>query len=152
MSWFDRRPEPVRRPVPEWPDAQVGTRVLVEHPDPTVRDVLERGLAARGIEVLTCAGPGPDGPDATSCPLLHQQRCPAVEGADVIASGLPLTRHVTRMILRHIAEGGHPLIVEAPSQVLDERGAGITDLRLFPMDAGSLADTVEQLQSATRPG
>jgi hypothetical protein len=147
MGWFTTaRRTTERRAAPTWSDDRRGTRILVEHADPTIRDVLRRDLEARGFDVLTCAGPGPDGAEAASCPLLHQERCPAVDGADLVASGLSLTSHVTHMVLRRIADQGTPpLVVEVPHQTAERIGAGIADRHLFPMRADAIARIAEDL-------
>lgn len=78
---------PARSTPPRWEDELPGRRVLVEHRDPQVRAVLERVLEEHGYGVLTCAGPeGTQEPPG--CPVLRDEACPAVAGADVVVSAL----------------------------------------------------------------
>lgn len=62
-------------------------RVLVEHPDPATRELLARGLAQHGYRTVTCAGPRNDS-RLRDCPLLVDEPCPAVSGADAVIFGL----------------------------------------------------------------
>ena len=67
--------------VPSWPAARgpVQARVLVESPGGHwVRDV------PRGIDVMGC--PGPHRRPGGRCPLLQGERCPLVDGADVVVT------------------------------------------------------------------
>lgn len=104
--------------VPHWPGErrEQALRVLVEHPDPVALDHIARGLRARGYEVVGCGGPDPAGPVHTlSCPVLNGQVCPAVDGADVIVSGLAVEGSSEGLIVQGIAEnpGSPPMLVEA---------------------------------------
>lgn len=147
MGW--RRPTPERTErseAPTWAGEPVRTRILVEHPDPTVRDVLQRDLVAEGYEVLACGGPRPEDDRAASCPLLRQQPCPAVTGADVVVSGLSLTDHVSRIVLRRITRNSRPpLILAARAHDIDAHADGITPHHLFPVDAREVSRLVDDL-------
>ncbi len=136
-----------RSDPPRWPEARVGVRVLVEHPEPLVRDRLERELRERGYEVLSCAGPRPDREGAVSCPLLHQEHCPAVDGADVVVNGLLLQNASTRMVLRR-ARTQHPslpVIVEAPGQVVEDHDGDLADAHLYPLSVERLTELLDEL-------
>ena len=66
-----------------WPDQRGdGARVAVECDDPDVASAAAAALTASGHEVAICVGP-----DAHHrCPLLEQDRCSLVEGADVVVN------------------------------------------------------------------
>lgn len=107
MTWHIRRTATRDDQVPSWPDGPSGTarRVLVEHPEPAARDTIVRGLRDRGYEVVSCGGPGAHGDSRTErCPVLHGERCPGVDGADVIVSSLNINDQRERAIVRTIAE------------------------------------------------
>ncbi len=61
-------------------------RVLIEHPGSLRSLELTEELRAAGYEVATCSGPRAALP--RPCPLLADERCPLVDGADVIVNGL----------------------------------------------------------------
>lgn len=143
-----RRPQ--RTEPPHWPDGRGGVRVLVEHSDPVIRDILERGLGDRGYEVLGCAGPRPDVDGAVSCPLLHQEHCPAIDGADIVVNGLRLETVITRMGLRRARTQRPelPFIVEAPEWVVEEHDGELTDAFLYPLTIGWLTRLIDELIAA----
>lgn len=143
---FSRRRTPRAEP-PEWTDAHERTRVLVEHPDPTVRDILERTLGDRGYEVLTCGGPRAEEDGAVSCPLLHQEHCPAIDGADLVTNGLPLHRPATRMMLRRL-RAQHPdlpVVLEAPGQIAEQYDGDLADAHIYPLNVERLDLLIEHL-------
>ena len=117
MMMLKRRQQPEPAQAPGWRTsvAGAGPRVLIEHPDPAAQDVLARGLEKHGYEVLTCGGPRAAGCTEVSCPLLWQESCGAVDGADVVISGLSLHTAPERMILRRISQapGAPQLVLEA---------------------------------------
>lgn len=148
MQFLAGRGRQVHRSAPpRWTGTRVGVRVLVEHPDPLVRARLERGLKERGYEVLSCAGPRPDHDGAVSCPLLHQEHCPAVDGADVVVNGLRLQDATTRIGLRR-ARTQHPvlpIIVAAPSQAVEGLDTDLADAHLHPLTVDRLAELIDEL-------
>lgn len=104
--------------APQWPngDRSGALRVLVEHAEPATRHSIARGLQAHGYEVVECGGPDADGPDPVGhCPVLSNEACPAVNGADVIVSGFNVGAEREGLIVRRIAEspGSPPMLVEA---------------------------------------
>ena len=150
MRLFRSRIRPERREVaPAWADdaPSGGVRVLVEHPDPTVRDVAVRDLTAAGYDVLACAGPRPEGSGAVTCPLLHQQGCAAVAGADVIVNGLPLDQDASRLILRRILRDrpDTPVIVETSGQTAERHAAGAMVRRLYPLRVPELLGALREV-------
>lgn len=146
MGWMSRRQDVPEDP-PSWPDEPAtGRRVLVEHPDPSVRTILQRDLTERGYDVLTCGGPRPVGEPHAPCPLLRQAPCPAVEDADVVVSGLSLTEHISRMTLRRIARRGTPpLVLMAPAAVVDEHGDEMTPHHVFPVSGAAVARAIDEV-------
>lgn len=153
MRLFGREPhQPRRIAPPRWPevDGGEGTRVLVEHADPVVGDILERELRARGYEVLTCAGPRPDAEDAVSCPLLHQEHCPAIDDADIVVNGLGLQDVNTRMMLRR-ARTQHPdlpVIVQAPDSIVEDHDGDLADAHLYPMAVERVVRLIDEHTTA----
>lgn len=146
MTWSRTRRRPPKPDVPAWPAERTGTRVLLEVSDPGVREGLERGLSAKGYQVLTCGGPDLDPDVGVTCPVLRQERCPAVSDADVVVSTLSLTRPVTRMIQRRIArEGRPPLILGAPQDVVASHGDGMTPHQVFPVGPDAVARLVDSV-------
>ena len=144
-----RRPqEPDRQEAPTWEEPVADTRrVLIEHPDPAAQDVLARGLEQHGYEVLTCGGPRAAGRTEVSCPLLRQEPCGAVDGADVVVSGLSPHTSTERLIIRRISQGHGPaqLVLEAtPGEatgLIDTPAAA----HVTPLTVSGLVDTLERL-------
>jgi hypothetical protein len=137
--------------APRWPARGTGTtRVLFEHPDDHVREIISDKLQERGYEVLTCSGPGTPGSGQLSCPLLQQERCPAVSGADVIVSGLPLREPIARLILRRTKRDarGRPVIVVASQREADAHGNGLIDHRVSPLTVSELTEALDSLAPA----
>jgi hypothetical protein len=135
------------RHPPRLGDTGEAIRVLIEHPDPTVRDILVRNLQDRGYAALACGGPQPDADGAVSCPLLHQEHCPAVDGADIIVNGLPIRQEFTRLIL-HRAREQHPdlpVILEAPDIVAEAHDLDLADAHLYPMSVERLTLLIDTL-------
>ena len=149
-----RHRDPERALAPTWPQRDGSQpHVLIEHPDPTTRQVLADGLQTRGYAVLTCGGPRAAGMTEVSCPLLRQQHCPGVDGADVVFCSLPLRGVLERVIIRRIARnpGDRSLIVEAAPQeaekYLDEV---LVDGTVAPLTVANVATALGELDSACR--
>jgi len=106
MAGFPTIPHRRQLWPPSWLDVTTGrgkAQVLVEHPDPAVRDLLARGLTQHGYRTVTCAGPGTDQPRAL-CPLLADEPCPAVSGADAVVFGLDQRDPDSRRVLDRLHE------------------------------------------------
>jgi len=82
-----------------WPaDRGQATRVAVECDDPATTAAAVAVLQAAGHEVAVCAGP-----DAHHrCPLLEQDRCPLVEGSDVVVNLLGFGGERRHRVLPHL--------------------------------------------------
>lgn len=134
-----------RMSAPTWGQERAGTRVLLEHPDGAVRTVVQDQLGKLGYDVLSCAGP--DG--EVGCPLLRQQPCPAVEGADVVVTGLVneiAGRLITRRIQRRRPDV--PVVAEATEQLARQHDV-LADVHLVnPVCSRELLRTVQELAPA----
>ncbi len=156
MGWMRRRP---RGAPPEWTGAaDVRPRVLLEHRDPSVLDILSDGLEDEGFEVLTCGGPRPEVGPGTACPLLSGEACPGVDGADVVVTSLLVEDGEQGRIvvaLTNLPEGP-PVLLEATSLQAGRRFApGEAPALRYPFtDAASLAADIRGLlrEHATLPG
>lgn len=129
-----RRRHSDRVTPPAWTSGDAGRRVLIEHPDPDVRHVLGQQLTERGFSVLGCGGPSEDG----GCPILAQQPCPAVDGADIVVNGL-LGDTRGRVIARRIRRS-HPdkrIVVEATDWMAAQVDTGpdsdVATRRTYPL-------------------
>jgi hypothetical protein len=153
MRWHLRHRDPVAT-VPDWDGPHDTMRVLLEHPDPGIRSIVERDLTAQGYEVLTCAGPGAIGEPGTPCPVLRQETCPAVAGADVVVSGLPLHDARARLIVHRISrdDPDRPLIVEAPNQLIERYGHEAIEHHLFPLRMAPLSRMLHDVASGRATG
>jgi hypothetical protein len=145
-----RKPRNCRRQrVPHWPmdREHASVRVLVEHPDPLAQHILAVGLRELGYEVVTCGGPTAEGLTKVSCPVLRQEACPAVDGADVIVSSLPIGGP-EGIIVRRIAKdpGAPPIVLEATtwqiSQYLEDVVAACS---VYPLSVEVAANAVSEV-------
>lgn len=102
-----------------------------------MREVMARELSDLGYEVRTCGGPR----DGVGCPMFQQQSCPAVEGADVVVTGLlndPRGRSIARGIRQH-----HPevdLIAEATDWTAEQIDVPVAQRRVYPLRSETLSD------------
>lgn len=140
-----RRPDRTSEP-PRWSAAWRRPRVLVEHVDPGVRDALVAGLCTRGYDVLACPGPvsgvrrPPVRDEGRACPLLEGEPCPAVDGADVVVTGLADTP-AGREIVRRIADDDpdRPLLVEGTSWMLRHLEEDLAGRAVWPLTTATVA-------------
>jgi hypothetical protein len=133
--------------APTWPSGreEAHSRVLVEHPDPAAQHAVAVGLRRRGYEVVTCGGPLASGMTETACPLLRDERCPAVDGADVVVSGLSLAIDAERAIIRRIAAdpcAGRLLVDTTPDKVADHLGAVGVDGYVAPLTVDRILEAL----------
>lgn len=91
-----------RRGPPGWEGVPPGRRVLVEHADSRMREILTRRLQDHGYRVVTCAGPGGTDPIA-ACPALRDATCPAVDGADAVIFALDPDDDTNHRVVDHIS-------------------------------------------------
>lgn len=153
MTWRRRHDTPEDHQPPVWPgDTQASTRVLVEHAEPAAREMIVRGLRERGYEVVSCGGPHGHGDTGTEgCPVLHGERCPGVDGADVIVSSLNLTRQQERTIVRTIADDptSPPVHIEASDwQLANALGPGAHVSHNYPFaSVEQIATAIEELSA-----
>ena len=146
-----RRPqEPARRQAPAW-EQRVGDtrpRVLIEHPDPAAQDVLARGLRQHGYEVLTCGGPRAAGRTEVSCPLLRQEACGAIDGADVVISGLSPHTSTERLIMRRTSQGpeGPRVVLEATPRETAALLDAPADGHVTPLTVPGVVNALERLE------
>jgi hypothetical protein len=85
------------------------TRLLVVHPNPTVVWDRAAALELANYEVDTCAGPA-----HADCPLVGDQPCPLLDGADALIYDTALgTPQEMRVLVAHLREtyADLPLIV-----------------------------------------
>jgi hypothetical protein len=110
------------------------------------RGILERRLKASGYDALSCAGPV-DETNKVSCPLLRQEPCPAVDGADAIVSGLDFRRDANRLVAARIAKARPdcPLLLDTPDHITDEWAASFPFERVHRMTAPTLIRRLEAL-------
>ncbi len=122
----------------DWPTGIDGPRVLIEHPDRAVLSAQAEILREAGYNVAMCAGPqsgagveltlhhGSQLPEDVQplprekrlvCPLAAGQRCPLVEGADVVVTTTELVDGQA-VLAAHGANAERALVVEGPSPTL----------------------------------
>ena len=126
-SGVRRRGRP--RPVPA---ADGRRRVLVENPDAATRAVMAQLLEGAGYAVETCAGP--EAHEPARCPVLSGEVCPLAARADVIVSGLGLTRPTTRDVLRRLRalHRSVPILIDAPAPQVAAHPTAIEGCEVLP--------------------
>lgn len=110
---------PTSGPVSSWPPLDHRPRVLAE-----VAGGRWAGVSAAdraGVNVVMCSGPSRRRGD---CPALTGDRCPLVEGADVIVVGLdPEAADTTDLIASHLERSpGTPVVVRHGPETADPGG------------------------------
>jgi ribosomal protein S18 acetylase RimI-like enzyme len=123
--------------VPSWPIRDHRPRILIEAS--SGRWAGEEAARAAGFELRTCRGPDSRG----RCPLLHGERCPLVDGADVIVVQLATESETTQPLLdAHLAEHEQVVFVPAPGAAGPE-----------PCEtAAEVVERIEQLLGISTPG
>jgi len=158
----------------DWPERGLRPRVLIENPDSAELWAHSEILREAGYDVATCTGPT-DGRESTSmfqrgslpiedalpvrvprrtlCPLVAGERCPLVDGADVVISTTGLAD--ARGILAALSSEGHAaLVVEGTSRTLARDSDVIGDATVIeqPVTQKRLLAAVEEaLGSASEP-
>jgi hypothetical protein len=91
------------------------TRLLVVHPNPTVVWDRAAALELANYEVETCAGPA-----HADCPLMGDQPCPLLDGADALIYDTALgSPQEMRVLIAHLRDtyADLPLIVIGEGEV-----------------------------------
>lgn len=139
------------RQPPRWNGTAPRGRVLLEHPDARVREVIQRSLEEHGYRVVACGGPeSPDG--AMVCPVLRQEPCPAVEGADAVIAGLDLDDPSNRLLVDRIVQSrpDRPMIVASDLRVTTSSGGEIGPHHLYRTTIAPLVRRLYDLLHAPR--
>ena len=100
-------------------------RVLIEHSDEgAVISKYVPALRRAGYSVAVCHGPSAERQPPESCVLVTGERCVAVQGADVVVSGLGASAPEKRAVLEalHRFHPRKPLVVEVSTGELDLYG------------------------------
>ena len=92
-------------------------------------------LEAAGYQVACCGGPH-DLPHQ-HCPLVADDRCPLVDGADLVVNGLGIGDPANRAVLTALRSRRDqiPVIVEIPALQLGTRHAEIPGCQTIPFPA-----------------
>ena len=149
----------------DWPERSPRPRVLIENPDAAEVWAHAEILREAGYDVATCTGPvaGRESvsmfqrgslpiedalparaPDRTVCPLVAGERCPLVEGADVVITTTALT-DARGILAAHSYEGRAALVVEGTSGALTRHSDVIGDATVIQQPV-----TQEQLLAAVK--
>jgi len=100
-----------------------------------------------GFDVAFCSGPGRDLAD---CPLVRGQRCPLVDGADVVLHGLDVGAGVAAAIRRQRPE--LPVVIEHRRQQADAADpvpSGCVPLG-YPCSVRGQIDALQRAEAAAR--
>jgi hypothetical protein len=138
--------------VGDWDERRGRDRVLVENPDHAQLWAYAEVLRDAGYDVATCAGEHPDGHDR--CPLLEQERCGLVSGADVVVSTCSMQRGDTLLGVLG-SQGSTPIVFEAPQPDFERYANLAEDATLIPMPVTTqaLLDAVGRARArAEHPG
>lgn len=142
--------------LPRWSsERSQRPRVLLEHRDPAVLEILSDGLEEEGFEVLHCGGPRPEVGLGRQCPLLRGEACPGVDGADVVVTSLLVEDEEQGRIvvsLNNLPEGPPVLLEATQLQARQRFGPGETPTLRYPFtDAASLAAEIRGLLREREP-
>ena len=108
-------------PTPTWAGPHDRPRVLVESRGMWWSG--NRSVRAAGMQAMVCPGPRPGSP----CPALEGERCPLVEGADVVVCALGSTNATGDVRAAHAAlHPGTPVIVPGTAARPGELGLAST--------------------------
>jgi hypothetical protein len=141
------------RPGP-WPFGR--PRVLIEHSDDAVALEYADALRRAGYSVAICRGPSGERDPREKCVLVSGEPCAAVDGADIVVSGLgvrtPEKRAVLEALRRHHPE--KPLVVEMTPGDLEDCGDLVDGLHLVfsPVRTAELLEAVGDAARLYAPG
>lgn len=129
-SGWQRPSEPAPSPA-----ARARGRVLIENPHGVIVEGYEAALRAAGFEVGSCAGPSA----AEPCPLVTEQACPLVSGADVVVCGLDFAQPESRAVLTALRahHGGAAVVVQVPDGQVADVAEQASGFRLVPASLGA---------------
>lgn len=122
-------------------------RVLIEHSDDAVSREYADALRRAGYSVAICHGPSAERDPTERCGLVGGEPCAAVDGADIVVSGLgiraPEKRAVLEALRRHYPD--KPLVVEVAPGDLDDCADLVDGLHLVfaPVGATELLAAVD---------
>lgn len=90
-------------------------RVVIESRRPAAAAALAGALTESGIDPVVCAGPDESG---HGCPLLADEPCALIEGADAVVYDLDLEQPADREVLRSLVveHGGLPIVTERSTE------------------------------------
>jgi hypothetical protein len=126
--------------------------VVVENEDASWHWAATRILETAGYEVACCGGPKhlPD----QRCPLVAGDRCPLVEGADLVVNGLGISDPANHAVLTALRaqHGEIPVLAEIPAPQIARLDAEIPGCRTVPrpVGPGDLVAAVDDVLCGTR--
>lgn len=128
----NRGPDPMAALPRPWAEAGDGPRVVVENEDATWQWAATETLEAAGYEVACCGGPYhlPH----QLCPLVTDDRCPLIDGADLVINGLGIGDPTNRAVLTALRTQREqtPVLVEIGTTQLAELHTEIPGCRTVP--------------------
>ena len=130
-------------------------RVLIEHSDEAVSARYVDTLRRAGYAVAVCRGPSGEGRPPEKCVLASGERCVAVDGADVVVSGLGVRGPEKRAVLEALRSHHptKPLVVEVAAGELDSFGELVDGVHLVvsPVEPDELLAAVEAARAEQVP-
>jgi hypothetical protein len=120
----------------KWSAASEGQRVVVENEDASWQWAATRILETAGYEVACCGGP--KHLPHQRCPLVAGDRCPLIEGADLVVNGLGISDPANHAVLSALRtdHGRIPVIAEIPTPQVARLHAEIPGCRTVPRPVG----------------
>lgn len=135
-----------------WLGAGEGPRVVVENEDAMWQWAATGILEAAGYQVACCGGPH-DLPHER-CSLVADERCPLIDGADLVINGLGISDPANRAVLAALRTRHEqiPVIVEIPTRQLGELNAELPGCRTvpFPVRPKDLVAAVDDAMRGSR--
>lgn len=119
-----------------WPErTDWRARVLIENADSGEAWVMQKLLTDAAYDVQTCGGP--DCLKRHRCPLVTEEKCSLVEGADVVVHGLNLERPDQAAVLQAIRDRhpDTPVVVEVPTPIREKHANLLDGFTIVPMPA-----------------
>lgn len=131
----NRGPDPTAAPPHPWAAAGDAPRVVVENEDAMWQWAATEMLEAAGYEVACCGGP--HHLPHQRCPLVTDDRCPLIDGADLVINGLGIDDPPNRAVLTALRTQREktPVLVEIRTPQLGELHTEIPGCRTVPFPA-----------------